>query len=461
MAELENNEIMEDRKIPYSKEAEMHVLGGILVEPNIANEFCTRLNEDDFYLKENKRIYQAIDYLFRQKEETTLIKVIEVLKQRGTYEGIGDSYLLEITDSVPTVLDVEAYVDVLKDNSLKRELYNATRDLSNAVLKGNDEVSKIISDAENKIMLISNKQRTENLKPIAEVLDPVFDVIDANRKRAKDALIGLDTGYQELNEFTFGFQKGELIILAARPAVGKSAFALNIAEKAARNAHAHIAFFSLEMGLDQLSMRLLSICSNVKLSKIRSGDMNEEETTRLLAGRTTLNDLNIYLDETTTNNMEDIKIQCRKLSREGKLDFIIIDYLQLMATTKNSKGGRYEEVSALSRSLKLLARELHVPILALSQLSRAVETRKDESGQVGNSKPVLSDLRESGSIEQDADIVLFLHAEKPVNEDATKKVTQRKIEVIIAKNRQGMTGSFPLLFRGDYSSFESYKNKDK
>ena len=447
-----------DRKIPFSREAEMHVLGGILVEPNIANEFCTRLREDDFYLLENKLIYQAIDYLFRQKEDTTLIKVIEVLKQKGTFAKVGDAYLIEVTESVPTVFDVEAYVDVLKDNSLKRELYNATRELGSAVLTGKEEVSKIISDAERTIMQISNKQRSDNLKPIAEVLEPVFDVIEANRQRSKDAIIGLDTGYQELNEFTFGFQKGELIILAARPAVGKSAFALNIAEKAARNVGAHIAFFSLEMGLDQLSMRLLSICSNVKLSKIRSGDMNEEEITRLLAGRVTLNNLNIYLDETTTNNMEDIKIQCRKLSREGKLDFIIVDYLQLMATSKDSKNSEYAEVSALSRSLKLLARELNVPVLALSQLSRAVETRKDDDGKVGNSKPQLSDLRSSGSIEQDADIVMFLHADK-VSEDASKKVTQRKIEVIIAKNRQGMTGSFPLLFRGDYSSFESYKEK--
>ena len=447
-----------DRKIPFSREAEMHVLGGILVEPNIANEFCTRLREDDFYLLENKLIYQAIDYLFRQKEDTTLIKVIEVLKQKGTFAKVGDAYLIEVTESVPTVFDVEAYVDVLKDNSLKRELYNATRELGSAVLTGKEEVSKIISDAERTIMQISNKQRSDNLKPIAEVLEPVFDVIEANRQRSKDAIIGLDTGYQELNEFTFGFQKGELIILAARPAVGKSAFALNIAEKAARNVGAHIAFFSLEMGLDQLSMRLLSICSNVKLSKIRSGDMNEEEITRLLAGRVTLNNLNIYLDETTTNNMEDIKIQCRKLSREGKLDFIIVDYLQLMATSKDSKNSEYAEVSALSRSLKLLARELNVPVLALSQLSRAVETRKDDDGKVGNSKPQLSDLRSSGSIEQDADIVMFLHADK-INEDASKKVTQRKIEVIIAKNRQGMTGSFPLLFRGDYSSFESYKEK--
>ena len=440
----------------------MHVLGGILVEPNIANEFCTRLNEDDFHLKKNRLVYQAIEYLFRQKEDTNVIKVIEYLKQRGVYSSVGDEYLLELTDSVPTVLDIESYVDVLKDCSLKRELYYATRDLSQEILKGKQDVSKILSDAEHKIMAISNKQRTDNLKPIAEVLDPIFDLIDANRSRSKDnALIGLDTGYQELNEFTFGFQKGELIILAARPAVGKSAFALNIAEKAARNANAHIAFFSLEMGLDQLSMRLLSICSNVKLSKIRSGDMNEEETTRLLAGRALLNDLNIYLDETTTNNMEDIKIQCRKLSREGKLDFIIVDYLQLMATSKDSKNSEYAEVSALSRSLKLLARELNVPVLALSQLSRAVETRKDDEGKVGNSRPQLSDLRSSGSIEQDADIVLFLHAEKPINEDTTKKVTQRKIKVLIAKNRQGMTGEFDLLFRGDYSSFESYKNKDK
>lgn len=448
-----------NRQIPYSREAEMQVLGGIIVEPNIANEFCTRLSTDDFYIDNNKKIFAAIDYLFRQKEETTLIKVIETLKLKGTYEGIGETYLFELTDSVPSVLDVEAYVDVLKEKSLQRELYEVTKNISNSILKGNVNISEIISKAENDVMTVSNKQKTENLKPIAEILDSVFDVIDANRTRAKGQLIGLDTGYRQLNEFTFGFQPGELIILAARPAVGKSAFALNVALKAAQNVGAKIAFFSLEMGLDQLSMRLLATCSNVKLSKIRSGDMNEEEASRLLAGRAQLNDLNIFLDETTTNNMEDIRIQCRKLKREGKLDFIIVDYLQLMATTKNATGrSRYEEITSLSRSLKLLARELKVPVLALSQLSRSVETRKDDAGTVGNAKPQLSDLRESGSIEQDADIVMFLHVEK-LSEDATKKAATKKIEVIIAKNRQGMTGSFPLIFRGDYSSFEEYKEK--
>ena len=446
---------MVERQLPFSREAENHVLGSILIDPNLAGEFCGRLSTDDFYDDRNKKVYGAIEKLYLKKKEVDIINVIEALKQAGWYEEVNDSYLFELAESVPTVLSTEQYVDVLKEKSLERELYNETINLSKRVLKGEEEVSEILASAEKNIGNIVNKQRVANLMPISSAMDSVFDAIDANRNRSVGSLIGLDTGYKDLNNFTFGFQPGELIILAARPGVGKSAFALNIAQKSCANTNGYAAFFSLEMGIDQLVMRLLSLTSNVKLGKIRSGDMTDEETTKLLAGRVALDNLHIYLDETTTNDLESIKIQCRKLKRENKLDIIIIDYLQLLTLSKGKSMSRYEEVSGLSRSLKLLARELEVPILALSQLSRNVESRSAEQGN----KPILSDLRESGSIEQDADIVLFLHRESVAADDPTKNQGSKKIEVIIAKNRQGMTGSFPLIFRGEYSSFEPIEKK--
>ena len=448
---------MKELQLPFSREAENHVLGSILIDSNLATEYCGLLSTDDFYDERNKKVYGSIERLYTKRVDVNVIDVIETLKQMGFYEQITDSYLFELVESVPTVLSTEQYVDVLKRKSLERELYNEVKDLSKRVLKGEEDVSDLLASAEKNIGSIVNKQRVNNLMPISAALDGVFDAIDENRKRGNRSLIGLDTGYKELNQFTFGFQPGELIILAARPGVGKSAFALNIAQKSCTNQGTHAAFFSLEMGIDQLVMRLLSLTSNVKLSKIRSGDMSDEEATKLLAGRVALDNLNIYLDETTTNDLESIKIQCRKLKRENKLDIIIIDYLQLLTLSKGKSMGRYEEVSAISRSLKLLARELEVPILALSQLSRNVESRTAEQGN----KPRLSDLRESGSIEQDADIVIFLHREAVAVDDPTKQQGSKKVEVILEKNRQGMPGSFPLIFRGDYSSFEPIEKKTK
>lgn len=446
---------MAKRQLPFSREAENHVLGSILIDPNLSKEYCGRLSTDDFYDERNKKIYDVIEKLYLKKKEVDIIGVIEGLKQAGYYQEINENYLFELAESVPTVLSTEQYVEVLKEKSLERELYNEVMNLSQRVLKGEEDVSDILASAEKNIGNISNKQKVSNLVPISVAIDAVIDIIDKNRERSADSLIGLDTGFRELNEYTFGFQPGELIILAARPGVGKSAFALNVAAKSCLNTKGHVAFFSLEMGIDQLIMRLLSLQSNVKLGKIRSGNMDEEETSRLLAGRVALDNLHIYLDETTTNDFESIKIQCRKLKRENKLDMIIIDYLQLLTLRKGKSMSRYEEVSGLSRNLKLLAKELKVPVLALSQLSRNVESRTQEQGN----KPILSDLRESGSIEQDADIVLFLHREAQTTDDPTKGVGSRKIEVIIAKNRQGMTGSFPLIFRGECSSFDAVEKK--
>ena len=443
-------------KIPYSKEAESYILGSIMIDTNLAEEYCGILTVDDFYLDIHKKIYSAILAIYNNRKEVDVASVIEKLKSQNTYDAVGgESKLFEIVDSVPSSIASSVYVDILKEKRLRRELYYRSQEISRRVIESKEELGDLLAISEKTITEIVNKQNVSPIKKASQATERVFEIIENNRGHEDGELIGLDTGFEELNEYTYGFQPGELIILAARPGVGKSAFALNVAQKMARNINAHVAFFSLEMSMEQLIMRILSTLSNVKLGKIRTGKMTEVEMARLLNAKTVIEDLNIYLDETTTNRFEDIKVKCRKLKREGRLDFVVIDYLQLLTIT--GKANRYEEVSTLSRSLKLLARELEVPILALSQLSRAVEQRKAEDG---SKKPMLSDLRESGSIEQDADMVLFLHREGSNGEDATKKFVNTKTELIIAKNRQGMTGSFDLIFRGEYSSFESKKKEE-
>ena len=442
-------------KIPYSKEAESYILGSIMIDTNLAEEYCGLLSVDDFYL-DIKKIYSAILSLYDNRKEVDVASVIEKLKAQNTYDAVGgEAQLFEIIDSVPSSISSGVYVEILKEKRLRRELYYRSQEIARRVIDGKDELGDLLAVSEKTITELVNKQSVSPIKRASVATEKVFEIIESNRGHEEGELIGLDTGFDELNEYTYGFQPGELIILAARPGVGKSAFALNIAQKMAKNINAHVAFFSLEMSIEQLIMRILSTLSNVKLGKIRTGKMTEVEMARLLNAKTVIEDLNIYLDETTTNRFEDIKVKCRKLKREGRLDFVVIDYLQLLSIS--GKSNRYEEVSTLSRSLKLLARELEVPVLALSQLSRAVEQRKAEDG---SRKPMLSDLRESGSIEQDADMVLFLHREGSNGEDATKKFVNAKTELIIAKNRQGMTGSFDLIFRGEYSSFESKKKEE-
>lgn len=445
---------MNEAKIPCSKEAESYVLGSILIDEELANEFCSSLSEIDFYFKKNKCVFNALNTLYSKKESISIINVIETLKSQGKYDLVTEEYLFELTDMIPTTVNIESYISVLKEKSIERELYYETLSIGSKILAGDSNVSDLLALSEKRIKEIADKQSSGNMQSISFSMDKVFNIIDKNREK-DGSLIGLDTGYEKLNELTLGFQPGELIILAARPGIGKSALALNIGRKMCMNQGKHIAYFSLEMSSEQVLMRLLSMASNVPLSKIRSGNLEEADTTKLLGGRISLDNLNFYLDVTSSNNLEDLKVQCRRLHRENKLDFIIIDYLQLLNVNRdNSKGksmSRYEEVTILSRALKLLAMELEVPILALSQLSRASETRSKKEGK----KPILSDLRESGSIEQDADIVLFLHAE----ENTDEKTKSREVLLNVAKNRQGETGDVYLFFRAECTLFENYIGK--
>ena len=452
-------ENLETNKIPYSSEAESYVLGSIMIEPNLAEEYCGRLSTDDFYLEANKKVYAAIYELYRDRKTVDYATVAEKLKTMKTFEAIGgNNYLAELIDSVPSYVASNVYINILLDKSLERELYYRTTKIARKVIEGKENLNDLLADSEKQITELVNKQQVSPVISVNMATERVFELIEANRARGDGDLVGLDTGYDELNQFNSGFQKGQLIILAARPAIGKSTLALNMAQKMAQKVGAHVAFFSLEMSVEDLVMRLLSTMSNVPLKKVITGKMTDKEMGFLLTGREELEKLNIYLDETTTNNLENIKVQCRKLKREGRLDFVVIDYLQLLSLGGSNKNrGRYEEVSAISRSLKLLARELEVPVLALSQLSRDVEKRKSEDG---HNEPMLSDLRESGSIEQDADMVIFLHRDGGNGENASKAIRNHKTKVIVAKNRQGNTGNFELILRGECSSFESRVKED-
>lgn len=440
--------------IPHSQEAEGYVLGSILIDEDLANEFCPALGLSDFYSRKNQFVFNALNTLYLNKETINVLNVIETLKSQGKYGEVTESYIFELTEMIPTTVNIEAYIKVLKDKSIERELYYETQNIARKVLAGDNNVSDLLALSERRIKEIADKQSTGNMQTISLSMDKVFNIIDENRHK-DGSLIGLDTGYDKLNELTLGFQPGELIILAARPGVGKSAFALNVSRKICMSNNKHVAFFSLEMSSEQILMRLLSMASNVPLSRIRSGNLEENDTTKLLGGRISLDSFNFYLDVTSSNNLEDLKIQCRRLKREGKLDFIVIDYLQLLNVNKdngkNKPLSRYEEVTILSRSIKLLALELNVPILALSQLSRAPETRAKKEGK----GPQLSDLRESGSIEQDADIVMFLYADGESDENSKN----REIKLEVAKNRQGQTGVIDLFFRGECTLFENYIGK--
>ncbi len=446
-------------KIPYSAEAENFVLGAMMIDTRLANEYCGRLVEDHFFIDNNKLVFRAINNLRLLNQSTDAVKVYEEIKRLNLQEKIDTNYLYELVESIPTIVNAETYVEVLEEKELERSLYYEAQQISKRVLDGNLEIQELLAKTEAEMGDIFNRQRTTPLKAVNLATEGVLSLIEKNRNRAEGDLIGLDTGFKEINEYTFGFQNGELTILAARPGIGKSALALNMASAMCKGGH-HVAFFSLEMGIDQLLMRQFAAHSGINLKKIKTGDLTESDTAKLLVAKQMIDKYNLYFSDLTIDNLEDLKVTCRKYKREEKLDFIVVDYLQLLTLDKRSKGmSLYENTSRISRGLKLLARELNVPILALSQLSREVEKRNSSNQEGVNKKPMLSDLRESGSIEQDADVVMFLHREDTKGDN--ERIRNRKTELIIAKNRQGMTGSCVLSFRGDCSLFVPFKKESE
>lgn len=440
-------------KLPSSFEAESYIIGCLLLFDDVADEVFGRIGSKDFHFKENKTIMEAIEAIYNRKGIIDQVVVLDELKKNNKLDeagGIENFY--SIIGNIPSTANLEAYTQLVYEKSAERVLYNVVDSIREDILKGNYEHEELMIRSENRFANAIKNESNEDFKRIDLLTDNIINIIEENKNREGN-LVGLDTGYAALNKFTSGFKKGELIILAARPSIGKSTFALNLATNVCRNKKS-VALFSLEMGDDQLIMRLLSTFSGINLNKIVSGDLTDEEMSLIMQARNNLNKLHLYLDQSSTTNLRDIKVKCQKLHREGHLDLIVIDYLQLLTSGEN-KFNRVDEVSKISRGLKEMARMFGVPVLALSQLSRDIEKREDK-------RPVLADLRESGSIEQDADIVMFLHRETPKKDDGTtdtsKFVHSAKTEVIIAKNRQGMTGSFNLIFKGANSVFNSLED---
>ena len=454
-----------NRSVPYNIEAETYVLGSAFLDNRLVSGYVGKLTEDDFFDNRNKLIYRAMVNLFNQGHNIELITVTEELKRLGT--TVDDSfrvYLLDLIDAVPSTAITNLYVQIVEEKSIERKLLKDMQNISDDILTSRLDFNQILDKTEDKLINLIKKRRTSQIMEIDKASNIVYEQIQKYSENKSD-LTGLDTGYPKLNKVTLGFQKGELIILAARPSVGKSTYAINLAAQISKINKAHVALFSLEMSIEQLMMRMFSYQAEVELSKVRSGNLSSEDMLLIGLAKQELSKLHIYFDEDSSSNIADIRAKCRQLKNEGKLDFVIIDYLQLI-TAANAKGNRQEEVSIISRSLKVLARELEVPIIALSQLSRSIEGRE-------NKVPVLADLRESGSIEQDADLVMFLFRRSDVEEDETTledelnekakvqhvKKDEDKQEIIlsVAKNRQGPLDYIDYHFYGQFCRFNEQK----
>ena len=460
-------EVVYNRSVPFNTEAEVYVLGSIFIDNKIIDGLIGKLADTDFYEPRHVMIYRAMVNLRNNGNPIDVLSVVEELK-RLNYNDVPNisNYLVEIIDSVPSIASVKLYIEIVEEKAIERKLLHKMQGLSDDILNHRYELNDMLDKVESNIMEVIKLRRTSEFMTLTEAAEEVFEKINSYVGKDQE-IIGLNTGYPNLNKATLGFQKGDLMILAARPAVGKSSYAINLALQVAKNNDAHVAFFSLEMSIEQLMMRIYSYQAGVDLGKIRSGNLNNDELLLLSLAKEDLAKQNLYFDVSPSSNIADIRTKCRQLKNAGKLDFVVIDYLQLI-TAENSRGNRQEEVSKISRQLKTLAQELQVPILALSQLSRGVEDRE-------NKTPQLADLRESGSIEQDADIVFFIYRRKDVedqdvadqlNEKLKEEQLQREskskkemLEVIvsIAKNRQGPLQDFDYHFYGHLCRFTEQK----
>jgi replicative DNA helicase len=444
---IKNNNV---KIVPADEEAEIAVLGCCFLEPSlVAPKILDELLVEDFYNQKNSIIFMAISELYKDGiaiDSTTVIGELDkrnVLKQAGGYE-----YITSIYEHSYTVENVDVYISRIQDSSLRRKTIDKLRDLSEVGFDREIDTFDYVENVERTIFELSNARKGGSLVGVSDVIKSVSDSI-AKRSQQSATLIGLDTGIAMLNKVTQGFQPGQLIILAARPAMGKSAFALNLAQNVARfnkKGHASVAVFSLEMSAEQLVERMIACDSSISLGKLKTGQFDTQEATRFATSSTKISKLNIFFDDTSNISVASIRAKCRTLKSNNNLDMIVIDYLQLIESDQASaKLSTSERVTKITRGLKLMARELNVPVIALSQLSREVEKRDDK-------KPIMADLRDSGSIEQDADIVMFLYREDYYLKSNSTR--QGEADLIIAKNRSGSTNEgIPFTFIGELQKF--------
>lgn len=431
--------------LPQSVEAEEAVLGAVLVNPQSLGRIVEFINPESFYKPAHRIIYQTMLDLFRRNEPIDIVTVSECLRNDEKLEAVGGrAYINDLALNVVTTANVEFYAKIVQEKEIKRALINAGSEIVSMSYE-NEDTSVVLDNAQKLIFNIAAQKDVGDMVPIADLIVSSYEQIES-RYNNKDELVGITTGFYDLDEVTSGLQKSDLIILAARPSMGKTAFALNLAQNVAMKAKKGVAIFSLEMPKIQIAKRMLCAEAEVDTRRTNNGHVDLKDFQKLTEAMERLADARLYIDDTAGVTATDIKAKCRRLMLEEKdLGLIVIDYLQLMEGGGNPND-RNQQISAISRSLKGLARELNVPIIALSQLSRGVEARTDK-------RPMLSDLRDSGAIEQDADIVMFIYRDEYYNKDEVEN--KGKAELIIAKHRNGPVGTVNLLFQSNITKFKN------
>ncbi|MGB9627444.1 MAG: replicative DNA helicase [Thermodesulfobacteriota bacterium] len=434
---------------PQNLEAEQSVLGGILIENSAINKVTEILDVNDFYRDAHRKIFNALIDLSERDEPADLITLTNELRKKNQLDAVGGaSYLASLIDSVPTAANIEYYAKIVKEKAILRKLIETSTEIITQSYEDRGDVESFLDDAERAIFEISERRVKPSFYPIKDIVKESFRTIEKLYEK-KELITGVPSGFKELDRMTAGFQPSDLIIVAGRPSMGKTAFCLNIAQYAAIEKGIPVAFFSLEMSKEQLVIRMLCSEARVEGTRLRTGFLSESDWPRLTLAAGNLSDAPIYIDDTAALSVLELRAKSRRLKSEHGLNMIIIDYLQLMKGRTKAES-RQQEISEISRSLKALAKELNVPVIAVSQLSRKTEERH------GN-RPQLSDLRESGAIEQDADVILFLFREEIYNRTEENK---GKAEVIIGKQRNGPTGKVDLAFLDKFTTFkELYKGE--
>lgn len=441
-----------ERLPPHNAEAEQSVLGSLLIDRDAIIKVASYLRSNDFYITANGHIYQAVLDLYNKREPTDFVTLSDELERRGILEDIGGvGYLSSLLNTVPTAVHVEYYGRIVEREATRRRLIDAGTEIVSIGFRDALDTEDALDEAERTLFDVSQKRQTKDFQAIADVIDRYFDQIDYLQEHRGD-VVGVPTAYTDLDRLTGGLQRSDLLILAARPSMGKTAFALGMAYGAALQHGRTVGIFSLEMSAEQLVQRLLATETGVDSHRLRLGMIDDSEWDRISRAFGRLSEANIFIDDAANASIMDVRSKARRLQAEHGLDLLIVDYLQLMSGGRRSDN-RVNEIAEISRGLKGLARELNIPVVALSQLSRAVETRSDH-------RPMLSDLRESGSIEQDADIVMFIYRDEKYDEHTDKKGIA---EIIVAKHRNGPVGTINLRFfeqTARFADLELYREPD-
>ena len=437
--------------MPYSIEAEESLLGNIMLYPDAMRQCVdAAVSAEDFYLEKHRSIYNIMYSMYENKEKVDTVSLSSKLKDFGIYDKIGGlEYLMQLANATISANNTGEYISIIRNKSLARKVIKVGEEISNDAFDTSVSVDEMLENVERKVTEVTRSKTSADFKSGEEVFEGTLKHIQAIQEAGTD-ITGIRTLYSDLDSKTAGFQKGDLIILAARPSMGKTALALNLAMNSASVTPGAVAIFSLEMPAEQVATRILAAKSKVEIQKLRTGTLTDEEWSRLNEASQQLKKQKFFIDDTPGIKVSEMYAKARKLAQDEGLYMIVVDYIQLIQATGQSDS-RQQEVSEISRRLKAMARELNVPLIALSQLSRSVEARQDK-------RPMLSDLRESGALEQDADLVLFLYRDAYYNREENAENTREDVELLLAKHRNGATGRITLAFEKEINAFYGIKN---